>query len=384
MRKSELSRRQMLKAGAALGVLAFLRLPEEVIGLPAPEEGAKLIHFVDVQPAGRGIKWEDLENWITPNKEVFAVNHYGIPNVDLNSHTLEITGLVKKPVKLALEEVKKRRKKEVVATLECSGNSSSPTFVGAIGNIRWTGTPLRGLIRDCNPYKRAKEVVFFGADDKVEKIRDREYIQNFARSLSIDDALRDDILVAWEMNGEPLAKEHGAPLRLVVPGWFGVAWVKWLTRIELLDRRFMNRFMARDYVTIRGEDRDGRTIWRETSVGPIDVKSVTARALRLKDGTIRLTGAAWSDGTDLERVELKIDKEPWREAELESNHHHRFAWRFWHFDWKNPVKGNHVVVSRAIDEQGRIQPSPDDPQIKMKQTYWEANQQWRRLLRLED
>src|SRR5205814_9002336 len=98
------------------------------------------------------------------------------------------------------------------------------------------------------------------------------------------------------MNGRPLEKGHGAPLRLIVPGWFGIAWVKWLARIELLDRRYISKFMAREYVTLRGEERDGKTVWRETSVGPIDVKSVLARAVRLKDDTVRLSGAALTDG----------------------------------------------------------------------------------------
>src|SRR5205814_1231921 len=118
--------------------------------------------------------------------------------------------------------------------------------------------------------------VFFGADEKKEKIRDKEYLQNFARSLAIQDALKDDVLLAYEMNGEPLTKGHGAPLRLIVPGWFGITWVKWLSRIEVLDRRFMSKCMAREYVTIRGEEKNGRTVWRETSVGPIDVKSLVA------------------------------------------------------------------------------------------------------------
>ena len=313
-----------------------------------------------------------------PNEKVFAVSHYGNPNVDLESYKLEVSGLVKEPRFWTVDEIKKRRKKDVIATLECSGNSSNPGFAGAIGNVRWTGTSLRSLIRESSPIQRAHEVVFFGADEKVEKIRDRDYLQNFARSLSLDDAFGDEVIVAWEMNGEPLTREHGAPLRLVVPGWFGIAWVKWLTRIELLDRRFMSKYMAREYVTIRGEDREGRTIWRETSVGLIDVKSVTAKAARLANGTVRFTGAAWTDGTPLKRVEVKIDDGPWQPAELERKPSAKYAWKFWTYDWADPASGTHRVVSRAIDEEGRVQPSADDPEIKMKRTYWEANQQWPR------
>jgi DMSO/TMAO reductase YedYZ molybdopterin-dependent catalytic subunit len=229
---------------------------------------------------------------------------------------------------------------------------------------------------------RGAEVVFFGNDEKIEKIRDKDYLQNFARSLSRDDAFRDDVLLAYEMNGLPLAKSHGAPLRLVVPGWFGIAWVKWLARIEVLDRRYMSKYMAREYVTIRGEEKDGRATWRETSVGPIDLKSITARAARLASGTVRLTGAAWTDGTPLRAVELKIDDGPWRATQLEPKQRAKYAWTFWSYDWKSPEPGEHTLVSRAIDAEGRIQPPPDDPGIKLKQTYWEANQQWPRKIRI--
>src|SRR5205807_5918558 len=140
------------------------------------------------------------------------------------------------------------------------------------------------------------EAVFLGADEKVEKIREKEYRQHFARSLALPEAESGAILLAYEMNGRPLEKSHGAPLRLIVPGWFGIAWVKWLTRIELLDRRYMSKYMAREYVTIRGEEHADKTVWRETSVGPMDVKSVVARVARRKDGSLRVSGAAWTDG----------------------------------------------------------------------------------------
>jgi DMSO/TMAO reductase YedYZ molybdopterin-dependent catalytic subunit len=194
--------------------------------------------------------------------------------------------------------------------------------------------------------------------------------------------LREDVILAYEMNGEALEKGHGAPLRLVVPGWFGIAWVKWLTRIEVLDRRYMSKYMAREYVTIRGEERQGKTVWRETSVGPIDVKSITARAVRRKDGSVRLSGAAWTDGTPLKRVEVKIGDGPWQAAQLDLKQRSKYAWTFWTFDWMKPDEGEHVIVSRATDEEGRVQPPAEDPAIKLKRTYWEANQQWPRKIRI--
>jgi DMSO/TMAO reductase YedYZ molybdopterin-dependent catalytic subunit len=376
-----INRRDAIRRSVAFAAVAFTQQPLHLFGLTDPEQGT-VIPFQDIQPPGKMLRWEDLTSWLTPNEQVFAVSHYGTPAVELDAWKLEISGLVQRPRTLTLAELKARKRQTVVATLECSGNSSNPGFMGAIGNVRWTGTALAPLLRETGLEKRAIEVAFFGADEKVEKIREKEYPQNFARSLSRADALRDEILLAYEMNDQPLGKDHGAPLRLVVPGWFGIAWVKWLTRIEILDRRYMSRFMARDYVTIRGEERDGKTIWRETSVGPIDVKSVVARALRLSDGTIRLQGAAWTDGTPLKQVDLQIDGGPWRNAKLDRKPHADFGWSFWSYDWKGAEPGDHVIVSRAVDADGRAQPSADDPSIKLKRTYWEANQQWPRKLRL--
>lgn len=382
---TQFSRRALLKGTVSAAALAFAQYPLSLFGGPPAEEGGVLIPFLDAQPAQRKqTKWQDLESWITKNENLYVVSHYNIPTLDESKHTLEVTGLVKKPKTLTLEEIKKRKRKTVTATLECGGNGSNPGFMGAIGNVRWTGTPLVDLLEECSPLKRAIEVVFFGADEKVEKIREKDYPQNFARSLHINDARRDDILLCYEMNGEPLEKEHGYPLRLIVPGWFGIAWVKWLNRIELLDRRYMSKYMAQEYVTLRGEERGDKTIWRLTSVGPLDVKSVIARAVRFKNGTVRLTGAAWGDGTPIRSVEVKIDDGPWKAAEIDRSPRDKYTWRFFTYDWKGAAPGEHHLVSRAIDAEGRVQPSADDPEIKLKRTYWEANQQWARKIRINE
>lgn len=377
---THLNRRQMLRQTALLSSLAFAPFPVRALG--EEKEDGTLIPFLDVQPPGKGLRWENLESWITDNKDVFAVQHYGTPEVNAEKWQLEISGLVKNARTLSLGQLKQRPRKSVIATLECSGNSSNPGFMGAVANVKWTGTPLAPLLRECSPLKRGIETVFFGADEKVEKIREKDYSQNFARSLGMADAMRDDILLAYEMNGEPLPKEHGGPVRLVVPGWFGIAWIKWLSRIEVLDRRYMSKYMGREYVTIRGEEKEGKTIWRETSVGPIDIKSMIARAVRLKDGAVRLTGAAWNDGTPFNRVELKIDNEPWTAVTLDRKNRAAFGWTFWSHVWKKPQPGDHTLVSRALDTQGRIQPGPEDPEIKLKRTYWEANQQHPRKIRI--
>src|SRR6266498_939875 len=380
---AQFTRRDMLRSTVAFAALAFAQRPLSVFGFDEPGADETVVPFLDAQPKGKMLYWQDLTSWITSNDQLYSVSHYGTPEVDLRKWRLEVSGLVKRPRSLSLAEVKARKRRTVTATLECSGNSSNPGFMGAIGNIRWTGTPLAPLLAQSHPLDRAFEVVFFGADEKVEKVRDKDYLQNFARSLSLGDAMkRDDILLAYEMNGQPLETGHGAPLRLIVPGWFGITWVKWLSRIELLDRRYMSKYMAREYVTIRGEQRDGKTIWRETSVGPMDVKSVVARVVRRKDGSLRVTGAAWTDGTPLQQVELKIDEEPWAPVQLDTRQRSKFAWTLWSYDWKKPPAGEHTLVSRALDAEGRVQPAANDPGIKLKRTYWEANEQWPRKIRI--
>lgn len=378
------TRRDMLKASVATAAVAFAQYPLSLFGGPAAEEGGVLIPFLDMQPpVKKQTRWQELTSWHTKSEDLYLVSHYGVPTVDATTYALEVSGLVRRPRRWTLDELKARKKTTITATLECGGNGMSPGFMGAIGNVKWTGTRLSDLLNECGPLKRGIEVVFFGADEKVEKIREKDYPQNFARSLHIADAMRDDILVCYEMNGEPLAKEHGFPVRLIVPGWFGISWVKWMNRIEVLDRRYMSKYMAQEYVTLRGEERDDKTIWRLTSVGPMDVKSIIARAVRLKNGTIRLAGAAWGDGTPLKSVEVKIDDGDWQPAKIDSSPNEKYTWRFFTFDWQNPAEGEHTLVSRATDAEGRVQPTANDPTIKLKKTYWEANQQWPRKIRIE-
>lgn len=383
MHPTELSRRSLLRGSVALAAYSLAARPLAAFGLE-PEPGEELIPWLDVQPKGRSmVYWQNLTSWTTPVEDLYEVSHYPKPTVDPETWRLELTGFVDRPRSWTLAELQARRHRHVQATLECGGNGASIGFMGAVGNVRWTGTPLGPLLREAGLQRRASEVVFYGADEKTEKIRDQDYPQNFARSLDLDHALQDQILLAWAMNDVPLDTTHGAPLRLVVPGWFGVAWVKWLTRIDVLDRRFMGRWMAREYVTIRGEERPDGTNWRETSVCHINVKSMAARAVRRPDGTVRISGAAWSDGTPVRQVDVRIGDGPWQPARLERKPvRSRYSWTFWHFDWPDAPAGEHTIVSRATDADGRVQPPADDPVIRQKKTYWEANQQWPRRLRI--
>jgi len=385
MRSPALSRRDLLRGSVAMAAYGLASRPLQTLGL-APSADETVIPWLDVQPKGRAmLAWQDLTSWETPVESLYEVSHYGRPKVDPATWRLEVGGMVRKPLSLTLDDLQKRTTHHFHATLECGGNGAGIGFMGAIGNMRWTGTPLAPLLREAGLLKRAREVVFVGADEKSEKIRDQEVVQRFARSLSLEHARQPEVHLAWALNGKPLDPVHGAPVRLVVPGWYGIAWVKWLTRIDVIDRRFMGKWMAREYVTLRGNPLpDGSTDWRETSVCTMNVKSIAARAVRRPDGSVRITGAAWSDGTPLRRVEVRIDDGPWLPATLARKPSAaRHTWTLWHIDWPKPTPGDHTVVSRAIDEDGREQPPAEAASIKNKKTYWEANQQWPRRIRIE-
>ena len=244
--------------------------------------------------------------------------------------------MVANPSSLTLDDLKAQARGEVEFTLECSGNSAFPFFIGGIGNARWAGARLAPLLASAEPLDQATEVIFWGADSGTVTIRDNPGVtsagetgtgeaddgggldltitEQFARSMSLDDAMGMDNLLSYEMNGEALPAEHGFPLRLIAPGWYGVANVKWLTRIELVDRRFDGRFMAREYVSVRESvDEAGEARWSFTTVGPARLKSAPAKVTR-RDGRYTIIGAAW--GAPIATVEVAIDEGPWMPVDV--------------------------------------------------------------------
>src|SRR5262245_21418646 len=186
------------------------------------------------------------------------------------------------------------------------------------------------------------------------------------------DALNPNNVLAYELNGQPLPQSNGFPLRLIAPGWYGVANVKWLRRIEARPAQYEGRFMGRDYVTMREELRDGKPVVVYSSVGRARLKSAPAK-VTLKDGAHRIVGAAWV--APVARVEVRVDDGPWRPATLEDGAGGEFAWVFWSLDWPDAAAGEHTVASRAVDTAGDVQPAPTDPVIATKKTYWESNGQ---------
>ncbi|TPJ37216.1 sulfite oxidase [Mesorhizobium sp. B2-8-3] len=320
--------------------------------------------------------WEDMDSWVTPNDKFFSIAHFDRPSIDVNAWKLEIDGLVKKPLTLSLADLKSRPRQEVAFTVECSGNHGFPFFTGGIGNARWAGTPLGAILEEAGVNENGIEVVFWGTDvgdiALKDNNRDVKMHQNFARSMSLADAMSPNNILCYEMNGAALPPPNGSPVRLIAPGWYGIANVKWLKRIEIRNKRFMSQLMARDYVTIREEEHNGETVWAETSVGRALLKSAPARVTR-SDAGYRISGAAW--GAPIAKVEVKVDNGPWLEATIDHGEEAEFAWKVWYLDWKDPAKGEHTVTSRATDMAGQIQPAMDDPWITRKHTYWESNGQ---------
>jgi len=329
-------------------------------------------------------RWEDLDTWITPNHKFFAVGHYDWPEIDARNWRLEVGGLVGKPMTLGLGDLKARPRKEVTYTIECSGSNGLPFFTSAIGNARWGGVPLADVLKAAQIKSGATEVVFFGADKGDEELRkgsplELKFSGNFGRSMSIAEAMNPANLLCYEMNGSPLPAANGFPVRLIAPGWYGIANVKWLSRIELRSTRFMGRFMGRDYVTVREEQRGGGTIVTESSVGRVLLKSAPSRVTQ-RGGAYRISGMAWGP-KPIAAVEVRIDGGPWIRTKLEGADRSAFTWRFWHHDW-SPAPGEHSVTSRAIDTAGSVQPAMDDPWIASKKTYWESNGQITRRVRI--
>jgi DMSO/TMAO reductase YedYZ molybdopterin-dependent catalytic subunit len=349
--------------------------------------------------AGSQLVWEELDSWLVPPEKFHYVAHYGVPTsgLDAGSWHVGVSGLVANPMSLTLAELQARPRREVDFTLECSGNHGFPVVTGLIGNARWAGTPLAPVLEEARVLKDAIEVVFYGIDGGMHTIRDNSGIvsggltgvvepdagggldltitEQFARSMSLDDALDPRNLLCYEMNGEPLPEKNGFPIRLIAPGWYGVANVKWLTRIEVRKQRHAGNYMARDYVTIREEQRNGQPFWTFSTVRHDRLKSAPARVVRRGSRYVVL-GAAW--GAPIAAVQVRIDNGPWLPARLfgpvaHNRNKRGLAWRFWTFEWGMPLSGQHMVTSRAFDADGNVQPAPDDPFLASKVTFWESN-----------
>ena len=376
------SRRAVLKQLGLVGVgLSIADLPGWV--LPALAQGETLVPFTDipanvrweVPPDRRTLDIQTISGPFTPKDKFFTTQHYGHPEVDGAAYKLKVTGLVNQTKSFSLDDLKKMGSKELIAGFECSGNRGP--LNGLSGNAKWTGVPLKTVLDAAGVQPAAREFVFFGADHGSEEIewRTQKFTleQNFGRSLPRDRALGPDLFLAYALNGEPLTKHQGFPLRLIVPGYYGVCNVKWLNHIHLQDEEYLGRFQARWYRTLRGEEIDGEGMWKETAVTHMNLKSYIARVTK-SGSQYKVMGIVLNDGSPLKSVEVKVDDGPWQPATLDAaTAKDKYGWKFFTYTWNNATAGEHTLVSRVTDSAGHVQPTAKD--LENKKSFLEDNSQ---------
>jgi DMSO/TMAO reductase YedYZ molybdopterin-dependent catalytic subunit len=375
------SRRDVLRGGLMVAGLGMLNLPEWA--LPVLAAGETVVPFTDIP---ENVRWETppdqrrldirtIEGFFTPKDKFATTQHYGHPVVDPAAFKLKVSGLVNQSKALSLDDLKKMGAKDLVAGFECSGNRGP--LQGLCGNGRWTGVPLKAVLDSAGVKAEAREFVFFGADHGEEEIEWRtqkfKLDQQFGRSLNREKAMSGDPFLAWALNGDPLTLHQGSPLRLVVPGWYGVANVKWLSEIHVQQDAYLGKYQARWYRTLRGEMIDGEMKWVESAVTHMNLKSFVARVS--KDGTtFKALGVILNDGSPIKSVEVKVDDGPWQTATIDSaTTKDKFAWKFFNYTWSGTTPGEHTIVSRVTDAAGHVQPTEKD--LENKKSFLEHNSQ---------
>lgn len=305
---------------------------------------------------------ETLALDITPIGLHYLLIHFDVPLIDEGTHRLGFSGAFDAPFEFGLEEIRALPQVTVPVTLECAGNGRSgisprahsmPWMYEAVGTSEWTGTPLGPLIERARPRADAVDIAFFGTDYGYDKGVGHHY----GRSLTLDQIADLDVMLVHSMNGQPLLPQHGAPLRLIVPGWYGMASVKWLGLIEALTQPFDGFQQVQTY-RFRDSDEDpGRpvtTMRVKSLMVPPGVPDWGSRKRYLEPGPVTLIGRAWSGGgVPVTRVEVELDG-GWREAKLEPRTGH-YAWTRWSCDWQ-ASPGEHVLRCRATDANGAVQP----------------------------
>ena len=300
-----------------------------------------------------------LDRAVTPPDLVYVRNHFAIPEVDADDWRLTVSGAVERPTSLTLTDLQGMAPDRVTMVLECAGNGRStmkpdppgtPWRVGAAGTTGFTGVPLAAVLAEVGARPEAVEVLFRGADRGLVAA---DRTESYERSLPLDVALAPGPILAWEMGGEPLTAPHGAPVRLVVPGWYGMASVKWLTDVEFITEPFRGFYQFERYVY------EGETgVPDGTPVSAIRVRSVIARPADgevLVVGLVEVAGSAWSGAGDIIGVEVSTDGgATWGEAGLGEPIGPHGATP-WVFEWEAGA-GTHLLMARATDAAGDSQP----------------------------
>ncbi|MGH9721351.1 MAG: sulfite oxidase [Bryobacteraceae bacterium] len=357
-----INRRQFFRMSAAAS--AVLR------GADAPPNPPKKGMIVrSVRPEDLEMPLDGFTQWITPVERFFVRSHMYMPKVDAATWRLQVEGEVSTPLTLTLDELKKLPRAEVVSVLECAGNGRSffePTIIGmqwqygAVGNARWAGVRLADVLRKAGLKASAREVLFNGADVPVGTMPD------FERTVPLKKAQAADTLLAYEMNGEALPVSHGYPLRLVVPGWAGDSWTKWVTNIRVLDKEFDGFFMKTAYRYPVRPVAPGAPLDPAKDMAPVEglrpksVIAVPAPNSRVPAGPVRIQGAAWAGESPVIRVDVSTDSgRTWSPATL-GRDSARYAWRLFEMRWTPARPGSYAIMARATDASGNSQPVVQD------------------------
>jgi DMSO/TMAO reductase YedYZ molybdopterin-dependent catalytic subunit len=317
-------------------------------------------------PRNLEMPFERLDSYLTPNELFYIRSHFQTPRIDVAGYRLVIDGAVRKPLTLSYQELRDMPTETRIATLECAGNGrvflvpqvrGTQWQLGAVGNAEWTGVPLRILLERAGLEDDAREVVLEGADRGVpaEEPKPPGPI-SYARSVSREKAVQPEVLIAWRMNGHDLSNDHGYPVRVIVPGHYGMASVKWLTRITAVREHFQGYWQTSDYAY--WDTLDGRPTRRP--LAELQVKSAIARPQVYETLLPRqecvVFGAAWAGETDVTDVSVSTDGgQTWTAARF-LDPLRRHAWRRWKFNWVTPRKpGTYTLLARAKDGRGNVQ-----------------------------
>lgn len=322
------------------------------------------------EPLNLEMPFGSLDGFITPVDRFFVRSHFSIPQIDVKTWRLTIEGEVESPLELTYDELIEMDSRTMAVTMECAGNgrafltphaSGTQWEFGAVGNAEWTGVLLTDVLRRAGLKNSVREVILEGADrGEIEEEPRPAGKTHYARSLPLQKASA-DVLLAFKMNGEELTPAHGAPLRVVVPGWYGMASVKWLTRIIASAEPFHGYYQTIDYAYWeRGPSAPTLVPITEMQVKAQIARPGFADAVRAGE-TCQVRGAAWASAAEITKVEISTDGgETWHLTHLLGEAIPN-AWRLWEYDWKVPTKpGKATLMARATDSEGRTQPTERD------------------------
>src|ERR1700736_43106 len=368
----QMTRRETLRRGlAATSVLALVpdwampALAQDEVDVPFTDIPKNFNPGATPNAPTRVLDIRKIDGPYTPKDQFYALQHMNRPEIDPATYRLKLTGLVNKPAEFSLDDLKGMKATEVAAGYECSGNS--PRSVQGLSSCgMFKGVKLSDLLKHVGGNNKAREVVFFGTDRGPQEVVFRQQTfkvdQQFGRSITLENAMKPTPLLAYSLNGDPLTLAQGKPLRLIMPGWYGVCNVKWLAEIHLQEDRYLGNYQARWYRSVigvsgTGEDNDPQTQWMETEVTRMRLKSVIARVRKSGDAH-QILGFVLNDGTPLKSVEIQIEKGPWQKATLASGNT-RYSWKLFTYRWEGAVPGEHTLVSRATDVEGTEQPAAE-------------------------